>query len=132
MNEKGSSLIGGFAIFTKAPWYIRFLPFIKHSLHNGHNIYVILENFVVDSEWLGILRKANIRVRIFRPRKPYNPFEVRKLATVLLEQYEVISQQGLHAKEFALIANMVRPNTFKRSDKNIKDLCNNKYYIKVI
>lgn len=88
---------------------------------------------MVDTEWIGILKKANIRVKIFRPRKPYNPFEVRKLAMILLEHYSLISDNGISAKEFAHIANIVRPNTFQ-IDKvsNIKDLCNNKYYIKVI
>jgi hypothetical protein len=132
MEQQGYSMIGGFAIFSRAPWYLRYWPFYrKHSLHRGNNVFIVVENFIVDNEWVSLLKKAKIRVKLYRPRKPYSPYEVRRLSMVILEQLEYISTNGISAKEFALIANQVRPGTFK-DVSSIKDLCNNKYYTKVM
>ncbi len=124
-----NTMIGGIAVFTKTPWYIKLLHTLR--LSKGVSFSIIVDDFTIDKEFIDILKKNNIKLDIYRPKKAYNWHEASKFVLEIIKKSDDSFTKVFNICEYAEVANTVRPNTFKKKAKRIKDVASNKFYTKV-
>lgn len=129
MRGEYNTMIGGIAVFTKTPWYIKLLHML--GLSSGISFSIIVDDFMIDKEFVSVLRKNNIKLEIYRPRKSYNSYEASKFISEIIKRADAGYSKVFSIGEYSEIANSIRPNTFAKRAKRIRNISSNKFYVKV-